>query len=90
MAIGFPGIVLDKGGGHKTNFYHFVFSLSTRGIITYIYLHDLFLTPGYNKGILESYPLSKLSDVKHLLQNITIKGIGHGIGTHKPINVHSA
>ena len=78
MAIGFPGIVLKRG--HKTNFYHFVFSLSGRGIITYIHLHDLFLPHGYNESILGSYSLGELSDFKHLLQNMTIRGIGHGLG----------
>lgn len=42
------------------------------------------------KDILEIYSLNELSDVKHLFQNMTIKGIGHGLGKHKAINVHSA
>lgn len=36
------------------------------------------------KEILKSYFLDELSDVKHLLQNVTIRGIGHGLGKHRP------
>lgn len=59
-------------------------------MITYIHLHDLLLTPGYNKDILESYSLDELSDVKHLLQNMTRRSFGYGLGKLKAVSVHPA